>query len=64
VNEKTRGERILREDPVSPPGNAHGGRVAVTHYRGQEEDIISMTGMVKTDSSGWSRPICVARKPV
>jgi hypothetical protein len=55
------GERIPWGDLLSPPRNAHGGRAAEVHYDGLIEGIITATGTVMTDKTGWSSPIGAAR---
>jgi hypothetical protein len=59
---QARGMRMLQGDLLSPPGNVHGGRAAVVHYRGLAEVIILATGAVMTDKTGWLCPIGAARQ--
>jgi hypothetical protein len=47
---------------LSPPGNAHGGHAAEVHCGGLAEGIITMTGAVMMDKTGWSIPIGATRQ--
>jgi hypothetical protein len=59
---QARGRQIPWGDLLSPPENAHGGRAAVVHYHGIIEGIITVTGAVMTNKTGWSCPIGAARQ--
>jgi hypothetical protein len=56
------GERIPWGDLLSPPGNTHGGHAVEVHYDGLTEGIITATGTVITDKTGWSSPIGAVRQ--
>jgi hypothetical protein len=53
----TSGMLILRGDPLSPPGNSHGGRTAETCCVGKQRASLHATCAGNADETGWSRPI-------
>jgi hypothetical protein len=53
---------IPRNDLLSPPGKAHGGRSSVVHCCGLAEGTITAAGAVMMDKTGWSCSIGAVRQ--